>query len=574
METRIPRFAALGLSLLLAGGCAYFQDTQSQMEEAELALSEGDDARAESLYREVSRNKDSRDSDDARRALASLLLQRAARTMATDPDAAMPIYRDVVMLEPNSDEPRIAYGRALMKVERFTEAIDVLMENRSCRGCKTLISVIYLERGNASLRDGEYASALEDYDLALDVQRDPRTVLAKLEAYIQGSYGSAEDATAHLDQALRLMPPDQVGVHQVWWDKRQEVVYHAALRGEDGALNGLLALADPRARTPASERTLDLFNLRMYAASLQIYMGAYEAGTTRGVQTFADAERQLSGTALEGLRGTLLGLYMQRVAAHIGKGEHGPAAKVAVEGLKLDEGNRVLNMQLIVATAMRNSGTGRKMLSEWSSDPEYGRVRALVETAYARKMIGVGQFSAARTAVERAERYAPGLLETHLTRAELQVETRVEDLRKSWVERFREIDQFAYPKARIAYYGQASAELAVARALYTNEAARDYLRGPEVGARLEALEQRISAFYPYRAEPSGSEAAVLVLTRHEGSALKVSVQGPRKAYELEIPENGQVELSLAGPGLAVVETSSGVLKAVFGEPKTKITIAL
>ncbi|MCA9686050.1 MAG: tetratricopeptide repeat protein, partial [Myxococcales bacterium] len=151
---------ALGLSAALATGCAYFKDTKTQMEEAELALSNGDEARAEELYRDVMRNKKSRDTDDARRALVSLLLGRAARTMEKDPDTALPIYRDALSLMPESNEPRIAYARALMKVERYTEAVDVLMEDKNCRGCKSLISVIYIERGNTNVRDGEYASAL------------------------------------------------------------------------------------------------------------------------------------------------------------------------------------------------------------------------------------------------------------------------------------------------------------------------------------------------------------------------------------------------------------------------------
>lgn len=572
---RRARVAATSLAaLLLVGGCAYFQDTQSQMEEAETALAEGDEAKAEQLYREVMRNKKSRDSEDARRALVSLLLQRAARMMETDSDSAMPIYRDVISLKPDSDEARIAYARALMKVERYTEAVDVLMEDKGCRGCKSLISVIYIESGNTNVRDGNYSEALEDYDLALSVNRDPLTVLAKVDTYTVGEYGTATDAYNFLDQALRLMPADQIGVQQVWWDKRQQVIYAAALRGEHDKLTGILELPDPRARVEDGQKKIDILNLRMYAASLQIYVKAYDLGTARGMQTFEDAEGQLSGEPLEALRKTLLGLYMQRIAAHVADGDTKQAIAMSEQALELDPTDRTLNLQHVIATAMRNSGSGRKLLADWEADPEYNRMRALVETAYALKMMGIGQFASARAATEKAERYAPELLETHLARAELQAETRFEGLRKSWAETFREMDQFNYPKARINHYGHALAELRVVQSLYTEEAARDYLRGPQVASRIQALDERIKAFYPFEAQLGTPGEAVIVLTRVDSPATKVSVKGPRQVHEVEVPENGQVELKLKMPGLALVGTAAGGEKAVFAEPGVKIFIPI
>ncbi|NVB39925.1 tetratricopeptide repeat protein [Pseudenhygromyxa sp. WMMC2535] len=571
---RRARRLALGLSVVLAGGCAYFTDAKTKMEEAALAEDAGDEARAEELYREVMRSKKGTDAEDARRALVSLLLGRASKMMESDPDTALPIYREALSLSPNLDEPRIAYARALMKVERYTEAIDVLMENKDCRGCKSLVAVIYIERGHAGIRNGDYADALSDYDQALAMQRDPLTVLAKLEAYIQGSYGEAADAVAFLDQALRLMPIDQIGVQQVWWDKRQEVLYHAATRGEHGALNSILALQDPRARVDEHQKLIDLLNLRMYAASLQIYMRAYDEGTQRGLATFADAEKQLSGAELESLRQTLLGLFMQRVAAHIAAGETREAIEFAKQALVLEDTNQTLNLQLIIATSMRNSGDARKMLADWESHPAYGRIRAVVETAYAAKMIEVGQFAAARKAIERAERAAPDLLETALARAELEAEVRLEGLRKVWVETFRADDPFSYPKARINAYGRSLAALRLAQSLYTDAAARDYLRGPQVATRMAALEQRIKAFYPYEAEWIGGEDCYVVVTREEGSGTKIKVTGPKKVHEAEVPDDGEAEVKLEASGLAIVETEAGTRKLLFAEPGVKIIVAL
>src|SRR5690606_7483844 len=109
------------------------------------ALEAGDEAKAESLYRDAMRSK-GKDSAEARALLINLLINRGGRLLEQNKgDDAMEHYREALSLDQTRNESRIAYARALMKVERFTEAIDVLMEDKECRGCKSLISVIYLE---------------------------------------------------------------------------------------------------------------------------------------------------------------------------------------------------------------------------------------------------------------------------------------------------------------------------------------------------------------------------------------------------------------------------------------------
>jgi tetratricopeptide (TPR) repeat protein len=226
-----------------ASGCGYFKNSKSVIEEAELALEQGDEARAEKLYRDGMRSK-GKDSEEARALLINMLINRGGRLLeAGKPEDAMGHYREALALDPRRNESRIAYARALMKVERFTESIDVLMDGKDCRGCKTMISVIYLERGQAGVRDGEYADALTDFDLALGMNRDPMTVLHKVDVYTQGKYGTGLEAVSYLDHALRLMPPDQVGAQQVWWEKRIAVVYAAALAHEDEAVSAALSFA-------------------------------------------------------------------------------------------------------------------------------------------------------------------------------------------------------------------------------------------------------------------------------------------------------------------------------------------
>ncbi len=564
---------SLGLvALLELGGCAYFRVSQTTLEQAQEAQGAGDEARAEQLYREAMREK-TRDRDDARRGLVSLLLQKAVRVAETDQEMAMGIHRDVLMLVPDSDEARIAFGRALMKVERFTEAIDILMEKPKCRGCKTMISVIYIARAEHAVKEGEFVDALADYDHAINLSHDPLTVLAKVDIYTKGGHGKADDAVAWLDQAQRLLPVDQTGQQALWYEKRTEVIYWAAMRSEHEAIGRALMLEDPRTSVLAEQKLIEQLNLQMYAASLQIYQQQFDVGTERGLATWQQAQ-VLSGEPLEHLRKTLLDLFAQRVAVHLANGEDKQARMVIDLGREIDPADRALALQDIIVTAMRNTGNARKMLAEWQTDPAYTRMRGLVETVYAQKMMEIGQFTAAAGAVEKAIKIDPTGLETKLARAELLAETRLEDLRKIWAENFREIGAYAYPGGRINTYGQALAELRTVQAMFDETAQRDFLRGPSVGKRIAALEQRITAFYPYAAEARPDGKAAIVLTRKEGSAVTVSVKGPSKVHEVAVPENGKAELLLESPGYVVVTTPSGGLKPMFAEPGVTLIVDL
>ncbi|WP_181197703.1 tetratricopeptide repeat protein [Enhygromyxa salina] len=567
----------MSLTLVLVGsGCAYFQNSKSKLDEAEIALDEGDEARAEELYRDAMRSK-GKDSSEARALLINMLINRGGRLMEADrSDDAMGHYREALSLDQTRDESRIAYARALMKVERFTEAIDTLMEGKGCRGCKTMIAVIYLERGQAGLRDKEYADALEDFDLALAMNRDPITVLNKVDVYTEGHYGTGIEAVGYLDHAMRLMPPDQVGAQQVWWDKRIGVIYNAALNHEDSAINAALDLEDVRRSVDPAQRVLDKLNLRMYAASLQIYAKDYELGTARGLATYADAEGAIPADDLAALRETLMGLFMQRAAIHLAADEDGAARKILAQALELEPENRILSFQNIIATAARSTSSARKLLVAWEGDPAYDRLRALLELVYVRNMMAVGQFTAARAGLGRAERYAPELLDTRLARAELEAETRFEGLKKAWYERYRELGTYSYPKGRINYYGRALAQLHLIRSQYDDAQARDYLRMPAFGTRLDALEQRISEFYPYDAELAPSDKAdkaILVLKRDESGELEVKVTGPKREHVVKVAGGSQHEIELGVPGLAVVDGPGGP-KAVFAEPGVKITVAI
>lgn len=575
MRPTLPASAlALGLLLFADAGCAYFKDGPSTYEQAQDAQAAGDEAKAEELYREAIREKGS-DKEDAKRGLVSLLLQKAARVGEKDPDTAITIHRDVLAMVPDSDEARIAYGRALMNGERYTEAIDVLMEGTKCRGCKSMISVIYIARAEHAVKEGSFSDALADYDQAIALNHDPLTVLAKVDTYTTHGNGTAADAVKWLDQAQRLMPVDQTGQQSLWYEKRTQVVYWAAMRNEHEAVGQALMLDDPRTTVPAEQKLIDQLNLQMYAASLQIYQLQFDIGTQRGLATWQQAQAQkLSGPPLDALRTTLLALFAQRVAVHLSKGEEKQARDVIAMGREIDADDRMLGLQEVIVMAMRNTGNARKLAEEWSSDPIYPRMRALVETVYAAKMIEIGQFSAAGGAVEKAVKIDPNLLETKLARAELLAETRLEDLRKTWAENFREIGTYSYPGGRINYYGRALAELRAVQAMFDEAAQRDFLRGPRVGERITALEQRITKFYPFAVAARSDDKAAIRLTRKDSSAATIKVKGPSKQHELAVPENGEAELVLEGPGYVIVETPSGTQKALFAEPGITITIDL
>ena len=566
----------LSVCLVATSGCGYFKNSKSPIEEAEAALEAGDEAGAEKIYRDAMRSK-GKDSEEARALLINLLINRGGRLLAAgESEDAMAYYRDALSLDTRRNESRIAYARALMKVERFTEAIDVLMDGNECPGCKSMISVIYLARGQAGVRDGLYADALTDFDLALALDHDPMTALAKVDVYTVGKYGTGMEAVAYLDSALRLMPADQVGAQQLWWDKRTQLVYAAALAHEEDAISASLAFPDPRRNVSEEQRILDRLNMAMYAASLQIYASDFDQGIARGMRTYGEADGAIEGPPLTALRETLMGLFMQRVSLHLAANELSAARKALTQALELDPENRVLSFQKVLATAEKNGGNARKLLEEWVGDSEYDRMRTLIELANAHRMMGIGQFTAAATALERAEKIMPDLLDTKLVRAELEVETRFDGLKKVWAERFREIGAFSYPKGRINNYGRALANLRDIRSKYDDAASRDYLRTPGFELRLAALEKSIEAFYPYDAQlapPDKATQATLLLLREEEGEIEVKILGPTADQVVKVAGPGKLEVPLAVPGMAVVDAPGGY-RPVFAEPGVKIVVKI
>jgi tetratricopeptide (TPR) repeat protein len=565
----------LSLSLIAAtsaSGCGYFKYNNTPLDEAAEQLEAGNEKGAEKIYRDTMRSK-GKDSEEARALLINMLINRGGRLLeAGKPEDAMGHYREALSLDTRRNESRLAYARALMKVERFTESIDVLMEGKDCSGCKTMISVIYLERGQAGVRDGEFADALTDFDLALSMNRDPMTVLHKVDVYTQGKYGTALEAVSYLDHALRLMPPDQVGAQQVWWEKRNLVIYTAALNHEDEALSAALAFPDPRRNVSDAQRVLDRLNLSMYAASLQIYANDFDLGIARGIRTYGEANGAIEEAPLTALRETLMSLFMQRVALHLAANEVPEARKALAQALELDPQNRVLNLQAVLAMAERHMGSARQMLEKWASDPEYARMRALVDLANARKMMGIGQFTAALASLERAEKFAPDLIDTRLVRAQLEAQTRFEGLKKVWFERFSQLGSYSYPQGRINNYGRALAYLRDVQSEYDDAAARDYLRMPGFALQVAELEKSITAFYPYDAELAPADKAtqaMLLLVREETGEVEVKIVGPVQDQVVKLGGPAQQEVVLGGPGLAVVDG-----KPVFAEPGVKIIVKL
>jgi hypothetical protein len=200
-------------------------------------------------------------------------------------------------------------------------------------------------------------------------------------------------------------------------------------------------------------------------------------------------------------------------------------------------------------------------------------MRALIDLANARKMMGIGQFTAAAASLERAEKFAPELLDTRLVRAEMEAETRFEGLKKVWFERFNELGKFSYPQGRINNYGRALAYLRDVQSKYDDAAARDFLRTPAFGARLTKLEKSITDFYPYDAELVPADKAgqaMLLLVREESGEIEVKIVGPTQDQVVKLGGPAQQEVLLGGPGLAVVDGN----KPVFAEPGVKVIVKL
>jgi tetratricopeptide (TPR) repeat protein len=313
--------------------------------------------------------------------------------------------------------------------------------------------------------------------------------------------------------------------------------------------------------------------MAMYASSLQIYANDFELGIARGLWAYGEADGAIDEAPLAVLRETLMSLFMQRVSLHLAANEVPGARKALEQALELDPKNRMLNFQSVLAMAERHVGSARQMLEKWADDPEYARMRALIDLANARKMMGIGQFTAAQVALERAEKFAPELIDVRLVRAQLETQTRFDGLKKVWFERFNELGKYSYPQGRINNYGRALAYLRDVQSKYDEAAALDYLRMPGFKQQLAQLEKSITDFYPYDAELLPAEKAgqaTLLLVREETGEIEVKISGPTQDQVVKLAGPGKQEVSLTGPGLAIVDGH----KPVFAEPGVKIIVKI
>jgi tetratricopeptide (TPR) repeat protein len=526
-----------GLLLLQAVGCSNL----SALERGRDAAAAGDDVLAEKLFREAMGS--GKDAEEARHHLETLLMERAEELTSEDPSHARDVYRAILDFHPESVQARLGLGRLLMRSKDYEEALLVLDEGDDQAGCRSLTSVVYEKRANDRIEAGDLKGAEKDLDQALALRDDPRLILAKVRIYTVGGGGSAEAAIKALRQAHRKLDLSSTAQVAEYANARRDLALAAARQSDLAGIEGTLALPISRPDLGERDQLLVEYDLRLAVAAQQIAIDAYDEGMRRGAEVLAEAQGTGDEAAVAHVKGGFVDLFAQHAAFQIADGNRKAISTIRA-GLNIDPHHQVLQLQQVIATAMRSTKRASRLLEDLPEDePGRNRLQALLLTVRVHKLIEIGQLTAARAVLDRAENTAADLLEVRLASAELLSKTRFRGLTRSAAEEFRRIGAFRYPGGRINHYGEALAELDWIRRYYDEKAQKHPLRGPEFASRLEALEKEIRAFYPYDVKYAGDASAVLTLRRAGGDPIEV---------EIALARNPQQKLAIPGSGDASV----------------------
>jgi tetratricopeptide (TPR) repeat protein len=551
-------------ALLGAAGCA----STNPLKKGREAAAAGDDARAEEFFREAIQK--GKGADEAKRRLETLLMKRAAAHASDEPEDAIMAYREIIGINPESVQARVALGRLLMRKKRYEDALEVLSEVKGCAGCRSLASVVFEKRAMDRINAGEFDGASADLEAAFELRPDARLVLGKIRIYTVGGAGSSADAVALLRQAQKMIDVEHAAQVKAFVDTRRELAVAAARNGDGAAIEATLQVASPEYQVDPRRALMNEYYLRLSVASTQIAHGAEQEGMRRGAEAYAEALESNDDEIHGYVRSGFLDLFAQRGAQDIAAGSRGAARGIRA-GLRIDPDHLVLRYQLVIATSIRSSSQARSVLADIPEDaPGRDKLEALLLTVRARKMVKIGQMTAARRAVERASELAPDMLEVRLATAEILSRTRMKGLSRTAIEEFRRIGAFHYPRGRINCYGGALAELDWIRERYDERAASHPLRGPRFASVFEALEGKIRSFYPFDVVHNPDPTAVLTLRGKQTEPVEVRVTRPSQdAKTLAVPPAGDVSMSFDDPGFVHLFAPAREL-GLFVEPHADI----
>jgi len=547
----------LGLLMASAPGCA------SALEKGRRRVEVGDYRGAEQRF------KDALDEPsvegEARAELGKIYLRRAKNAERGEAEA---LYLEALAYDPQLEEARLDLARMYMTDARYEEGIALLEQRQRCSGCASLEAALLYERGKAHVEAKKGEMARDDLERSLSYRDDPLVALAIVDVYSVAEHGDGMRAVEDLRRAAALIEENDRAAQTAFAETRARLAEAAATRLEADAVDQVLATP-----VPFTDMSRD-YAFAFEVSKAEFNAGDYDRALDRAALILLENDDVLTDEERITYNAALAYMYSIRAAVELADGDANEAKADLEQGLFAAPGNKTMLLQQVLAEALINSGRALKMLDDVQVSLERDhQIRAIIYSMRVHDHLQDGQVSAARRDLERAQEYASDIPEVRVAMAELLMNTRVPDLKKSEFQAIRDKGIFRYPRGRVNAYAEALAELHWAKAHLEKIDQNHPFRGPGLVARMDDLENEITGFYPYRVEFQPDEKCVLVLENLGDEALELTLQVNGQRETAQLPPKKPVEIEIARPGFT--EVSAGAVdKVMVTEPYTRIFVEL
>lgn len=564
MTSRAIRLT-LGASFLGLLGCA------TTLDQARSAWNDGagDFDQAEQLY--LSAADDPGVGDIAREELVEIYLELAKAQSRQNPEGASRYYAKAVELDPDNAPARVGLARVYRDLGRLDDAIAVTSDPRAkaCGECHRLEAILLVRRGDEAMAASDWAGAERDYARALEILPDSAVALAVVRARLASK--SLREASTGLETAANLIDAED-GTGRAQYLELRRAAVMLAIEKED------LTLADELIdRVPPGVGPEAQLGLAMELAMELRKKGKPEAALDR-LQALVEAAEsgrlRLSETDRVALRERVAELFAAQAAVHLTMGRVDAAKADLDRAIELRPDDPSLQLQQVLILAGRGKlDEARAALAKLDGAKGHQQVTAILTALEVDLLLMQGKTSAAAETLERAKALGGDLPEVHVAMAQMLVHTAPTQLRRADLTELQRKGLVSYPGGKVTRAGEALSELDWARQQIRGLGPAYAYRGPGTRERIEALEAKIRAFYPYEVKFQGDPTTVLVLRNGGSAPLQVGLRRGGFAADAKLEPGGSKQVIVPDPGVLSVRRG-GTDAVFFAEPYTQVELTL
>lgn len=575
-KSRSPRLLSLAaarralaavalLGLVSAGGCA------SYIDKARTARSGGDYKKAESLYKEsMTKDKDELDRELAREELVAMMVDRAQNIAKADPTKAEGIYRDAHELDPKDENAQDGLGRLLASLNRTDEAIMVLGGDgggfQKCELCDRYLAVLLKKRARTYEDAKKHEAALADYRRAFQLLPDPSTAFAI--ARVHTATDNHAEAAKAIEEAVPLIKADDRQSQADFVKVREIAVMRATADGDMEIVDRYMGMFPPGSGGDP------WYALQLRVARERWRMQDLDGVIARIEPLLGEAHQESLSQAIRAEMVDFLGkVEIQRGVGLLRDGKAAEADQSFARASELDPADETL--KLLRALAFAGKGDlerARQIAAALPTSIEgHKEVEAILESLLVFDRLDVGDVSAAKEALARAQAAAPDQPEVHVAAAAILAISPVTGLKKKDIALLRKSGLANY-SAGVFRYAEALSEIAWAREQSKTLGDTYRFRGPGSSERADTLERQIRESFPFAVKFNPEPTTILSL-RTKGDTVEATVTGPGVDERVFVSNSGPDPLTFTDAGLITI--SYGRSKyALVAESYTAVQVEL